>query len=120
MEAGWRSGSSRSSNMRSLRSDGDSTVDARPKTQPIDNYLSWVMYRLIVWTHKYCGPHTTIYYPSDRLHERSTTERSTTERSTTERSTTERSATRVSAVDQMMQVVNYIDRRYAAVDLASI
>ena len=58
---------------------------------------------------KRCEPHTAIYYPSDPLHERSGTEGSTTEQS----------ATLVSAVDHMMQEVNYIDRRYATVDIAN-
>ena len=66
-----------------------------------------------MWTRKWCGPHIAIHYPNDPLraihygvihygaiHYRAI-------------------HYGLSAVDYVMQEVKYIDRRYAAVDLAN-
>ena len=72
MEAGWRSGSSRSSNIRGLGSDSDPTMDARSRTREMDHDPSWVCNAWLcghinVWTRNWCGPHIAIHYPSDPL-----------------------------------------------------
>ena len=123
MEAGWRSESSKSSKFWNFGSGSDSTVDARSNTRDIDHDISWVCFawlgeRIIDVNHKHERPATEWSATERSTTELSTMDQSTMEQSNMDQSTLVRSATRLSAADNVMQEVNYIDMEYSTVVLS--